>query len=254
MSTIDLGARDVRRPLPIQPSADVATLISAARAQRRNVLSEPEAKAFLQAHGIPVPPGRAVRTADEAPAAIEAIGAPVVVKAVAHQLSHKTEAGAVIFPVDSPAGAQAACRTIAARVAAYRQDIVLEGFLVEAYRPAQPEWIVALRNDPHFGPVVMFGLGGIYVETLRQVSFRLAPLRSEDIEALLTERPATRLLSGARGAAPRDRRAVVDVLRALSDLSQQPAVAREISEIEINPLAVTESGALALDALIVLRS
>lgn len=138
MSTIDLGARDVRHPLPIQPSADVATLISAARAQRRNVLSEPEAKAFLHAHGIPVPPSRVVRTADEAPAAIEAIGPPVVVKAVAHQLSHKTEAGAVIFPVDSPAGAQAACRTIAARVAAYRQDIVLEGFLVEAYRPAQP--------------------------------------------------------------------------------------------------------------------
>jgi acetate---CoA ligase (ADP-forming) subunit beta len=253
VSTIDLGARDVRRLLPIQPSADVATLVSTARAQRRNVLSEPEAKAFLQAHGIPVPPGRVVRTADEAPAAVDAIGPPVVVKAVAHQLPHKTEAGAVIFPVDSPASAQAACRTIAARLA-YRQDIVLEGFLLEAYRPAQPEWIVALRNDPHFGPVVMVGLGGIYVETLRQVSFRLAPLRSEDIEALLSERPATRLLAGARGAAPRDRRAVVDVLRALSDLSQQPAVAPEISEIEINPLAVTESGALALDALIVLRS
>src|SRR4029434_6336724 len=105
-----------------QASGDIAMLIAAARAQRRNVLSEPEAKAFLQAHGIPVPPGRAVRTADEEPAAIEAIGAPVVVRAVAHQLSHKTEAGAVIFPVDSPAGAQAACRTIAARVAAYRQD------------------------------------------------------------------------------------------------------------------------------------
>jgi acetyltransferase len=126
VSTIDLG--DVRRPLPIQPSADVATLVSTARAQRRNVLSEPEAKAFLQAHGIPVPPGRVVAAADEAPAAVEAIGPPVVVKAVAHQLTHKTEVGAVIFPVDSPAGAQAACRTIAARVAAYRQDIVLEGF------------------------------------------------------------------------------------------------------------------------------
>jgi acetyltransferase len=131
---------------------------------------------------------------------------------------------------------------------------VLEGFLVEAYRPAQPEWILALRNDPSFGPVIMFGLGGIYVEILRQVSFRLAPLRSEDIEALLTERPAMRLLSGARGAAPRNRRAVADVLRRLSDLSQQPTVIRELSEIELNPLAVTETSALALDALIVLRS
>jgi len=233
---------------------DFATLVATARAQRRNVLTEPEAKAFLRAQGIPVPPGLVVRTAAEAPAAVDAIGAPVVVKAVAHQLTHKTEAGAVMFPIDSPAAAEAACRTIVSRVAAYQPDIVLEGFLVEAYRPAQPEWILALRNDPYFGPVIMFGLGGIYVEILRQVSFRLAPLRSEDIEALLSERPATRLLSGARGAAPRNRRAVADVLRRLSDLSQQPTVMRELSEIELNPLAVTETSALALDALIVLRS
>ena len=254
MSTIDAGARDPRCSTPTQPSAGIAALIAAVRAQHRSLLSEPEAKAFLQAQGICVPPGRVVRSADEAAAAVEVIEAPVVVKAVARELSHKTEAGAVMFPIDSAAAAEAACRTIAARVAAYRPDIVLEGFLVEAYRPAQPEWIVALRNDPHFGPVVMFGLGGIYVETLRQVSFRLAPLRSEDIEALLSERPALRLLSGARGAAPSNRRAVVDVLRRVSELAMQPAIMREISEIEINPLAVTETGALALDALIVLRS
>jgi succinyl-CoA synthetase beta subunit len=254
VSTIDVGVRDQQCSTPMQSSADIATLIAAARAQRRSMLTEPEAKAFLRAQGICVPPGRVVRSADEAPAAVDVIGAPVVVKAVAHELSHKTDAGAVMFPIDSAAAAQAACRTITARVAAYRPDIMLEGFLVEAYRPAQPEWILALRNDPHFGPVVMFGLGGIYVETLRQVSFRLAPLRSEDIEALLSERPAMRLLSGARGAAPSNRRAVVDVLRRLSELSMQPSIMREISEIEINPLAVTETGALALDALIVLRS
>jgi succinyl-CoA synthetase beta subunit len=252
VSTIDVGARDPRTPM--QRSADIATLIAVARAQHRNVLTEPEAKALLQEQGICVPPGCVVRSADEAPAAVDVIGAPVVVKAVAHDLSHKTDAGAVMFPIDSAAAAEAACRTITARVAAYRPDIVLEGFLIEAYRPAQPEWILALRNDPQFGPVVMFGLGGIYVETLRQVSFRLAPLRSEDIEALLSERAAMRLLSGARGAAPSNRRAVVDVLRRLSELSIEPAIMRDICEIEINPLAVTEAGALALDALIVLRS
>jgi succinyl-CoA synthetase beta subunit len=238
----------------MQRTADIATLIAVARTQHRSVLTEPEAKALLQGQGICVPPGCVVRNADEAPAVVDVIGAPVVVKAVAHGLSHKTDAGAVMFPIDSAAAAEAACRTITARVAAYRPDIVLEGFLVEAYRPAQPEWILALRNDPQFGPVVMFGLGGIYVETLRQVSFRLAPLRSEDIEALLTERPAMRLLSGARGAAPSNRCAVVDVLRRLSELSMQPAIMRDISEIEINPLVVTEAGALALDALVVLRS
>jgi len=237
----------------IQASGDIAMLIAAARAQRRNVLSEPEAKAFLRAQGIAVPPGRVVAHAEEAPAVVRELGMPVVVKAVAHRLTHKTDVGAVMSPIDSSAAAEAACRTIARRAATHRPDVALDGFLIETYQPAQPEWIVALRNDPHFGPVIMFGLGGIYVETLRQVSFRLAPLCDRDIEALLSERPAMKLLSGARGRAPPDRRAVVDVLRRLSDLSQQSLIARDISEIEINPLAATEDGVVALDALIVLR-
>src|SRR4029077_8075975 len=144
---------------PTQPSVDIATLVAAARAQHRSVLSEPEAKAFLRAQGIGVPPGRVIRSADEAAAAVDVIGAPVVVKAVAHELSHKTDAGAVMFPIDSAPAAQAACRTITARVAAYRPDIMLEGFLVEAYRPAQPEWILAPRQDSAFWSLGMCGLG-----------------------------------------------------------------------------------------------
>jgi acetyltransferase len=143
---------------------------------------------------------------------------------------------------------------IAARLAASRPDVTLEGFLVEAYRPAQPEWILALRNDATFGPVVMFGLGGLFVETLRQVSYRLAPLRDADIEALLSERPAIRHLLGARGRPPADRAALAEALRRLSDLAQIPQIAKDISEIEINPLVIGEHGVLALDALIVLRT
>lgn len=237
----------------MQPSGDIATLIANARTQLRNVLTEPEAKALLRAHGISVPAGRVVRTAEKAPAVAKQIGMPVVVKAVSPQLTHKTEAGAVIFPVASPDAAEVACRTIAARVAAYRADIVLDGFLIEAYRPDGIEWIVALRNDMNFGPTVMFGLGGIYVEALRQVSFRLAPLREQDIEALLSERPVTKLLRATRGQAPPDRQAAADVLRRLSDLSQQPQIMRDVAEIEINPLTISADGALALDALVVLR-
>src|SRR5262249_58476816 len=94
----------------MQAAGDVAMLIAPARGQRRNVLSEPEAKAFLLAQGIPVPPGRAVSHAEEAPAVVRELGVPVVVKAVAHQLTHKTDVGAVMFPVDSPAAAEAAWR------------------------------------------------------------------------------------------------------------------------------------------------
>lgn len=242
MSIIDAGA-----------GGDLTSLIRSARAQKRQFLSEPQAKAFLRARGIAVPAGQVVHDAAEAGRALEAVGAPVVVKAVAPELTHKSDAGAVIFPISSPADARDACRTIAARVKARHPDIELDGFLIEAFRPAQPEWIVALRNDPHFGPAIMFGLGGLFVETLRQISFRLAPLDDADIAALMSERPATRLLAGARGRPPANRAALADVLRRLSDISQLPEVEREISEIEINPLVVGEHGALALDALIVLR-
>jgi acetate---CoA ligase (ADP-forming) subunit beta len=233
---------------------DLASLIQAARAEKRHLLSEPESKAFLRAQGIPVPAGEVISDAKDAAKSLEAIGLPVVVKAVAPQLTHKSDAGAVVFPITSAAAAEQACRTIGARVKSRHPNIKLTGFLIEAFRPEQPEWIVALRNDPHFGPAIMFGLGGIFVETLRQVSFRLAPLGDADVAALMSERPATQLLAGTRGRPPADRAALANVLRRLSDISQMPQVAREIREIEINPLVVGEHGALALDALIVLRS
>jgi succinyl-CoA synthetase beta subunit len=232
---------------------DLASLIAAARTQRRAALTEPEAKAFLRAVGIPVPAGVVVASPAHAAAAFAEIGPPAVIKAVAHSLTHKSEAGAVLFPIDTGEAAAAACRQIAAAVGAHRPDIELEGFLIEAYRPAQPEWILALRNDPGFGPVVMFGLGGIYVDMLRQVSFRLAPLNDEDAHALIADKPAMRILDGARGKPPADRPALKDAIRRLSDLALQPKLMREIADIEINPLTITHEGVLALDALIVLR-
>jgi succinyl-CoA synthetase beta subunit len=236
------------------PLSDLASLIAAARADARAVLTEPEAKAFLRAQGIPVPAGLVVARPEQAAAAVAEIGPPVVVKAVAHRLTHKSEAGAVLFPIDTPAAAAAACRQVAAGVGAHRPDIKLEGFLIEAYRPAQPEWILALRNDPGFGPALMFGLGGIYVDMLRHVSFRLAPLSDDDIDALITDKPAMRILDGARGRPPADRVALKNTIRRLSDLTLQPKIMREIADIEINPLTITREGVMALDALIVLCS
>jgi succinyl-CoA synthetase beta subunit len=235
-----------------EASGDLTKLIRSAREETRHSLLEPEAKAFLRAHGISVPAARFVGSATEAGAAVAAIGAPVVVKAVAPQLTHKSDVGGVIFPVTSPAAAAEACKTISENIRTRRPDITLAGFLIEAFRPGQPEWIAALRNDPDFGPVIMFGLGGLLVEMLRQVSFRLAPLGEADIAALLNERTA--LLTGARGQPPADRAALADVLRRLSELSQLPEVASEIEAIEINPIVVGQHGALALDALIVLRA
>jgi succinyl-CoA synthetase beta subunit len=237
-----------------KPGHDVVELIASARARGQRTLSEPDSKTFLRALGIPVPPGRVVSSPAEAASVLDEIPPPVVVKAVSSVLTHKTDVGGIVFPVESAAAAAAACVMIAARVRQARPDVVLDGFLVEAYRPAQPEWILGLRIDRQFGPAVMFGLGGIFVELLRQVSFRLAPLRDADIDALLTEKPATRILEGVRGNRPADREGLKAAIRALSDLSGQAGIADAISEIEINPLTVTEQGILALDALIVLRA
>jgi succinyl-CoA synthetase beta subunit len=231
---------------------DLGKLVEIARERKRRVLSEPEAKAFLRAQRIPVPEGKFIRTASEAGAALSAIGAPVVVKAVAPLLTHKNDAGAVIFPVASPAAAEHACRTIAHQVKARRPEIALDGFLIEAFRPGQPEWIMALRNDPQFGPVIMFGLGGLLVEAFRHVSFRLAPLTATDIAALLSEHPATKLLS--RYISEKNAPTLSAVLQRFSELSELPEVQSQIDEIEINPIVVNEQGPLALDALIVLRT
>ena len=240
--------------MPSDAALDTAArLLTAAAAQGRSSLSEPEAKEFLAALGIPVPAGMLAKDGGAAAAALRSIGAPVVIKAVAAALTHKTEAGGVAFPIDSAEAAEAACARITASVARHRPGLTLDGFLVEAYRPAQPEWILGLRVDPLFGPAIMFGLGGIYVEALRQITFRLAPLREADIDALLTEKPAMRLLVGGRGQSPAAREALKHAIRRLSDLALRPESIRHIGEIEINPLTVTGEGVLALDALIVLR-
>jgi succinyl-CoA synthetase beta subunit len=232
---------------------EIKAIVAEAIGSRRSALSEPEAKSLLRALQIPVPPGEVVPTVAAAAEAVELIGAPVVVKAVSHAITHKSDLGGILFPIDSGPAAEQACETIAARVKARRPDVTLDGFLIEAYRPSQPEWILALRMDPTFGPAVMFGLGGIFVQVMRQVSFRLAPLAERDIDALLTEKPITRILSGMRGKAPADWQAIRRVIRILSDVAECDEVAAAISEIEINPLTITEHGVLALDALVVLR-
>jgi succinyl-CoA synthetase beta subunit len=226
---------------------------SKARAEGRTTLTEPESKAFLKELGIPTPASLQISAPEEAPKALETIGAPVAIKLISSAITHKTEIGGVIFPIDTAEAATQACHRIAANLRTHRPDAPLDGFLIEAYRPAQPEWLLSLRNDPLYGPAILFGLGGIYVEILKQITVRLAPLAPADIEALISETPATQILRGVRGAPPANLAALRQMIQALSDLTKTPDILAQISEIEINPLTVTAHGVLALDALIVLR-
>jgi succinyl-CoA synthetase beta subunit len=240
--------------LTLPPSADIAELIAPARAHGHAVLSEPESKAFLRAIGIPIPPSYVVTSAAAAAEAARTIGCPVVVKAVSRALTHKTDAGAIVFPIETPAAAVRACDLITERVRRARPDIVLDGFLIEAFQPAKLEWILSLRIDQLFGPLVMFGLGGIFVELLGQVSFRLAPLSETDIAGLLADRLVARALDGLRGDPPADRDSLKAAIRALSAFGARSDIAADIAEIEINPLIVTARGVVALDAVVLLRS
>ncbi len=181
------------------------------------------------------------------------VGFPVVVKAVSSALTHKTDVGGIVFPVSTPADAMVACNLIAERVARVRPDIVLDGFLIEAFRPAKLEWVLSLRIDPQFGLLIMFGLGGIFVELLTQVAIRLAPLSETDIDGLLSDRLVARALSGLRGDPPADQDSLKAAIRALSAFGARSDIAAGIAEIEINPLTATERGVLALDALVILR-
>lgn len=239
----------------IPPSrTDFADLIAAARARGDTALSEPESKALLREIGIPVAAGHTVVSAAAAAEAARALGCPVVVKAVSRTLTHKTETGGIVFPVATPSDAAAACDLIVDRVARARPDIILDGFLVEAFQPAKLEWILSLRIDPQFGPLVMFGLGGIFVELLGHVAFRLAPLSEADIDGLLADRLVARALDGLRGDPPADRASLKAAIRALSTFGAHSSIVADITEIEINPLIASARGVLALDALILLRS
>jgi succinyl-CoA synthetase beta subunit len=233
---------------------DIAAMIAAVRADGDAALSELESKALLHEIGIPVPAGHMVTSAAAIPEVAQTLNFPVVVKAVSRTLTHKTDIGGIVFPIETAAGAMAACELITERVRRARPEVVLDGFLVEAFQPAKFELILSLRIDPQFGPLVMLGLGGIFVELLGQVSFRLAPLSEPDIDSLLADKLVARVLNGLRGEPPADRDSLKGAIRALSAFGTHPAIAAGISEIEINPLIATERGVVALDALVLLRS
>jgi acetyl-CoA synthetase (ADP-forming) len=233
---------------------DIAAVIAAARVDGDAALSEPESKALLHEIGIPVPAGHVVTSVAAIPEVAQKLDFPVVVKAVSRTLTHKTDVGGIVFPVATAADAVVACDLITERVRRARPDVVLDGFLVETFQPAKVEFILSLRIDPQFGPVVMFGLGGIFVELLGQVSFRLAPLSEPDIDSLLADKLVARVLTGLRGEPPADRDSLKGAIRALSAFGAHRAIAAGISEIEINPLIATECGVVALDALVLLRS
>jgi acyl-CoA synthetase (NDP forming) len=222
--------------------------IAKARSAQRHLL-ETEAEELFADHGLPVPPRSLATTEAEAVAAARRFGFPVVLKIVSPDILHKSDAGGVSVGLADEAAVQAAWRAMMAAVAGSAATARIEGALVAPSAPAGLECIVGVTRDPQFGPALMFGLGGVFVELLKDVSFRVLPITRADAEEMVREIRGWPLLQGLRGSGPRDVPAVVDFLVKTAELVEQNP---EIREIDVNPLRVYERGVLALDVRVIL--
>jgi acyl-CoA synthetase (NDP forming) len=220
-------------------------LIRKALGAGRSSLDEREAKSLLAMYGIPTPAGAVVHDAQRAAAVVEALGAPAVLKALGPDIQHKSDLGLLELDVRDAAAARAAYHRIVDR-AAGRAD---EGVLVEELVPHERELLVGMRRDGQFGPVIAFGLGGIFTEAVADVAFALAPLDDTDARALMGELRAKRLLGPLRGLPRVDTDRLRDVLLAVARLAADHP---EIAEIDVNPLLVAGTHLVAADALVIL--
>ncbi|RSZ41237.1 MULTISPECIES: acetate--CoA ligase family protein [unclassified Variovorax] len=218
-------------------------------------MSEPDALALLAEAGVPVVEHRVVRSADEATAAAEAIGDAVVVKIVSADIPHKSDVGGVALGLRGAAQARAAFERTRDHALTARPDARLDGALVARMLGGGVECIAGVHRDPVFGPVLMFGLGGIHVETLRDVSLRALPITRDDALAMVRELRAFAILDGARGRAPVDLESIADALCALAGFALR--CGDSLDSAEINPLIArprADGGCVAVDALVVGRA
>jgi acyl-CoA synthetase (NDP forming) len=213
-------------------------------------LDEASAKRLLAEAGIPVLAERLARSAEEAAEAAAAIGGPVVLKLVSPDIHHKTEIGGVLLDVPDAEAARAGFAALLDRARSAAPSARLSGILVAPMAPRGVETIIGVTNDPVFGPVVMFGPGGVFVEVFRDVSFRAAPFGEAEARRMIAETKAAALLAGARGAPPADLDALARALAAVSRFAA--ANAAWLDSLDINPFLVfpAGAGAAALDAAI----
>jgi len=226
-------------------------LIAAARAGNRAALDEMAGKQVLANFGVATPNSLIVQDVSEVVAACAKLRAPLALKVVSPDLLHKSDAGGVKVGLKSAAEVEDAIRAMMKLPAI--ANARLDGFLVEEMAPAGQEMVIGGFNDPQFGPMVMVGLGGIFVEVMADVAFRICPVTRLDAEEMLDELKGAALLKGARGKKPVSRTAIVDALLKIGGAGGLLMThASDIAEADVNPLIVSEHGAVAVDARFVL--
>ncbi len=230
----------------------VKELINRAKTRPRPFLSEPESYEILKAYGLPVADFAMAKDIKEALLAAQTITYPVVLKIVSPDIIHKTDFGGVCVNIKDEKELQSAFEEMMKKVAEKKPDAEIWGVMIQKMAPAGGlETILGMKRDPQFGPLLMFGLGGILVEVLKDVAFRVAPVNDLSAESMVTSIKASRLLEPFRGKPARDKKKLIEAIQRLSQLvTDFPA----IQEIDINPLLVFEekNGAMAIDARILL--
>jgi len=238
------------------PKVDSKTareVIAKARMEGRGALTEIESKQVFAAYGLPVTTTQLARTEDEAVALAKKIGFPIVMKIVSPDILHKSDAGGVKVNVKDEQAVRDNFRTIMANARAYKADADIHGIAIQEMAPWGTEVILGSVNDPTFGPTMMFGLGGIFVEVLKDVTFRVAPVSAGQAARMLGEIRGAPILAGVRGEAPRDRKALSEVLCLYSNMIFD--LADEIAESDANPVLVYEEGkgVKVVDARVILK-
>ncbi len=229
--------------------AKIRATIDAVRADHRTALVEGEARAIAQAIGLTVPRTELARNADEAVAIAQTIGYPVVFKIASPDILHKSDIGGVKVGIANDADARDAYDLVTFRAQRFMPDAQVWGVTVQQMVPPGKEVIIGMSRDPQFGPLLAFGMGGIYVEVLKDVTFRIAPITRYEASEMIGEIRGAPLLRGVRGEKPSDVEAVCD---ALLRISQLVAEFTEIVEMDANPLVVHPRGAIAIDVRMVI--
>lgn len=227
----------------------ISEIFKTANDDDRNFLFEHEAKRLCALYGLPITRNTVTTTEEQAVKAAEEIGFPVVLKIVSPQILHKSDAGGVLVDIKDAEGVRMGYNKIMENITAKIPDAEISGILVQEMAPWGTEVIVGSTKDPTFGSTIMFGLGGIFVEVLKDVSFRLAPISRIDAVEMVKEIKAYKILEGVRGVPPVDQEAIVDILLQTSEMLME---CPEIKELDMNPILVYEKGASLVDARIIL--
>jgi acyl-CoA synthetase (NDP forming) len=228
----------------------VNSIFAEVRKTGRKHLLEMEAKSVCMEYGIPVTRFSLAKSGVEAVKFAERIGYPVVLKIVSPDIIHKSDVGGVMLNLKDAKDVRKAYKQIMENMKKHKKDAEIVGVLVQEMVPPSTEVIVGAVKDPQFGHALMFGLGGVFVEVLKDVTFRIVPINEEEAHEMIGEVKAYPLLKGYRGMPPADIQAIVQILLKTSRLvSEHP----EIRELDLNPIMVYEKGAKTVDARIILE-